>query len=374
MHLYFDVSILQQKHFTGCQVYAYEMLKEMIALSPETTFHLHFGMQDWNDQIDNLLMPENVVQHRVSGPLGRSIGLPLNILKTRSQALYIMNGLSGGLRVPVPCPSVALIHDLRNVLYPEIYGFEEQKRYKARASKWMHQRDLIFTGTETVKNEIISHFQVLPEKIVVASEATDHHDIDAPDSRPESIPEHVPYFLMFNMGSELKNWRLVIEAFKIYVEAHPEDLVSLLVLAGSVRGEGEHIRQALSASPAVEARTIITGYITDEELRYLYRNGRLLLFPSRYEGFGIPTLEAMGQRLPVLLSDIPVFREVARDAALYVSLDNAPELAEGIHRLNSDEQLRSTLIQRGMERVGDYSWRKSAEKTLEVLLKLASKR
>ncbi|MBC8104439.1 MAG: hypothetical protein H7Z41_17830 [Cytophagales bacterium] len=88
--------------------------------------------------------------HRLNTPVGRHIGLPLNILRTKSRVHYIMNGVNGMLRVPLPCASVALVHDLKNTLYPEIFGYEEQKRYNHQAKRWMHQRDFILTGTETV--------------------------------------------------------------------------------------------------------------------------------------------------------------------------------------------------------------------------------
>jgi glycosyltransferase involved in cell wall biosynthesis len=370
MDLYFDAGILQVPHFTGCQVYAENILAQMADIAPQTTFHLHFAMDGWNPRIDELLKQPNMKAYRYTGPVGRHVLPPLNIARTRSRAYYMMNGNTGAMRVPVPCPTAALFHDMRLVLCKDIYGAESCDAFAKTAREWIYARDCIITGAETVKQEIMEFFKLPAERIVVASESTDHHPADGPESRPEKLPQNRPYFLMVNPGEIRKNWQDVLDAFAIYLRQHEEDKETVLVFAGNLRAETDPVAERLKKDAVLAERTILLGYITDEELRYLYRNARFMLYPSKYEGFGIPTLEAMGQNCPVILSDIPVFREVAVDAALFVPIGKPAQMAEAMYELHTDEDKRRDLVARGQKRVAAYSWRASAKKTLDVLTTL----
>ncbi|MCX6369366.1 MAG: glycosyltransferase, partial [Armatimonadetes bacterium] len=105
---------------------------------------------------------------------------------------------------------------------------------------------------------------------------------------------------------------------------------------------------------------------------YIYKNAIFSVYMSRYEGFGIPILESMGHGLPVIVSDIPVFHEVAGKSALYVPLDNPEELSSQMRRLITDTSLRKDLTSHGYEQITSFSWRHSAEKILTMLQRMAS--
>jgi glycosyltransferase involved in cell wall biosynthesis len=374
MDLYFEASILQVSAFAGCQVYTFNILREMIELAPEHTFHLHFAMGGWNPAIDVLCGRPNVRTHRHSGPIGRHLAVPLNILKTRSRVHYIMNGNTGLLRVPVPCPTAAIFHDMRFVLCPEIYGRQHCERFTREAARWISRRDCIITGAETVKREIVDAFKIPASRIVVASEAADHHDPAERGTRPEKLPADSRYFLMVNPGEIRKNWQDVLAGFSQYLAQHPDDTSTMLVLAGGLHDQAKLIEQRLGVDPALARRTLSLGYVSNDELQYLYQHARLSVYTSRYEGFGIPVLESMGHGLPVVLSDIPIFREVAGDAALFVPLDRPDLLALALAQAQEDGAARNAMIEKGYSKARSYSWRASAERTLDTLLRLGSGR
>ena len=370
MNFSFDVSILQQKNYTGCQIYTHYVLQEMISYSPETTFHLHFMMPGWNPRIDELTVFPNVVVHRSESTWERHLGLAYQIVKNRCRCHYIMNGLTGVLRFPLPCPTMALVHDLRVLQFPEIFGEDAAKQYKDSARQWMRQRNVIVTGAETIKQEIISNFAIASEQVLVAPEATDHLSPNIQPVRPKVMDEGTNYFLMFNLGDPLKNWRYTLKAFDQFCRIYPDDS-SFLVLAGSLRSVEKEVKAAIEDNPRTANRILLTGYVSDEELIYLYQNAHALLFPSLYEGFGIPTLEAMGQGTPVLLSDIPIFREVGDKAALYAPLSDPSVMAKIMYQVVKDRKLREQLVHAGRERSEQFSWQHSAIITLKKMEDLA---
>ncbi len=211
------------------------------------------------------------------------------------------------------------------------------------------------TISETVKSEIVDLFGVDPDKIVVAPCAVERPVPGYEGDRPAALAQDTPFFLMFNPGRGTKNWEDVIAAFGIYVASNSVDRDTLLVLAGDLRTETEGIRKAIVDSGCAD-RIVCLGYVTDDETVYLYRNARMSLFPSRYEGSGIPALEAMAHGLPVIVSDIPVMREVTGGAALTIPLDKPASLAEAMSQLNTDNALRTEIVTKGMERIAAYAW------------------
>jgi glycosyltransferase involved in cell wall biosynthesis len=111
---------------------------------------------------------------------------------------------------------------------------------------------------------------------------------------------------------------------------------------------------------------ILPGFVTDEELAVLFRNAIAYVMPSLSEGFGLPALEAMASRVPVVCSDIPVLKEVCGDNALYIDPKSSDDIAGAIRKLQSDQGLRDKMIAEGLERVRQFSWRKTAAQTLQV--------
>jgi glycosyltransferase involved in cell wall biosynthesis len=205
--------------------------------------------------------------------------------------------------------------------------------------------------------------------VVVASESTDQHPPDAPRSRPAGLPEGVPYFLMVNPGEKRKNWQDVIDGFARYIQERPEDR-SILAFVGGFNEQGPLVEARLARDPALERRVINLHYVTDAELRYLYANAQASLYLSVYEGFGIPVLESLGLGTPVVVSDVPIFHEVAGDAGVFVPLGAPDKVAEALKRLVLDADFRASRVERGLRHAATFSWRRSAGTLLEALVRL----
>ncbi|MES2971821.1 MAG: glycosyltransferase family 1 protein [Patescibacteria group bacterium] len=163
-----------------------------------------------------------------------------------------------------------------------------------------------------------------------------------------------------------KNLETLIKAFEIANAAHPE---LNLILVGKREYYYEKLEQFAEDSPA-RASIIFTGFIPDEELKWLYENAEMYVFPSLSEGFGLPGLEAMVHGCPVISSNATCLPEVYEDAALYFDPHNTEDMAEKIQIVLSDKNIRQNLIEAGHIQAAKFSWRRMAEQTLEIYQKV----
>ncbi|MCX7942882.1 MAG: glycosyltransferase family 4 protein, partial [Dictyoglomaceae bacterium] len=167
-----------------------------------------------------------------------------------------------------------------------------------------------------------------------------------------------------------KNLKNTLLAFKI-VKEEIDDLS--LVIVGKKEGfikEDIEVFNLLSKDNDLQERVVFTGYVEKFDIPKIYNLASILVFPSIYEGFGLPPLEAMACGCPVVASDIPVIREICEDAVYYVNPYNPMEIAKGIISVFQDRNLRERLIEKGWRRVNKFTWEESAKKHLEVILEI----
>jgi glycosyltransferase involved in cell wall biosynthesis len=192
-----------------------------------------------------------------------------------------------------------------------------------------------------------------------------HNGIDDSWLEPisEARPQENQYFLFVGNVKPNKNVQGLIRAFAQIVERVPHDLVIVGQRSGFITSD----RDAESLGKSVGPRVRFTGFVELEELRRWYRHAAALVFPSFYEGFGFPPLEAMAVRCPVIASDAASLPEVCGDAALYCDPSDAGTIAQAMLRIAADPDLRERLTGAGLRRVTEYPWAKSAAQTAGVL-------
>jgi glycosyltransferase involved in cell wall biosynthesis len=370
MNIYIDARALQKPDWQGEQVYVHSLLTAMAHAAPEHHFHLHFAAEDWSAPLDALAALPNITPHRCPGRLWSHASIPLKILQTRSSVYFRMYNEYRALLVPMPCPVVALIHDLRH-LQPNVSGPSTPRKDNPDDHPHVRNFDHIVAVSGTVKHEISTLFHINADRITVAHNAIDIPAALGAQHGPPGIDATTRFFLMVNPGAPHKNWSDALAGFADYRACYNDHSIRL-VLAGNLHDEAPAIRARIAANPLLADSVLCLGYVGDAQLRYLYSHARALLYPSRYEGFGRPILEAMVYGTPVIAADIPVSREVAAGAALAVPLDAPSALADALYRVETDHALRETLAARGKARARQFSWDQSAAAALHALVTIGN--
>lgn len=251
----------------------------------------------------------------------------------------------------------ATVHDLSPYI-PDTMPFYGELVFKFSILTAVKFADTVLTVSETVKQEIIEKFKVDADRIKVTYNTFSDlylSSVNDPEVLERYTVEKQKYILSVATLHKRKNIPALVKAFEHLSEANPD---LKLVLVG---GMGNEARKELTSHENV----IFTGYVADEELPTLYKNALMYVFPSVYEGFGIPILEAQASGTPVIASDIPVFREVGADTVLYCPTD--PEgMAKTIQDLIDAPALRDELVLKGRENIKRFSKEVIAEQVREV--------
>ncbi|MBI5555107.1 MAG: glycosyltransferase family 4 protein [Elusimicrobia bacterium] len=249
------------------------------------------------------------------------------------------------------------------------FGHDFAKGWHARHMKMMlplsiKRADKIVAISQATKNQVIDLFQVAPDKIVVTylGVSEKYRVIPSQIEVKEVLHKYrieKPYILFVGTMDPRKNLVRLIKAFQ-NVKRQKNDLK--LVIVGN---KGELF--SIELDKMVDSGDIIlTGYIGEEELVYLYNGASIFTFPSLYEGFGLPILEAMACGTPVITSNVYSMPEVAGEAAILVNPESTDEISAAINRLLQDEPFRKSLIEKGLRRVREFTWEKTAQSTLAV--------
>src|SRR5678816_1348511 len=268
----------------------------------------------------------------------------------------------------VRCRSVVTIHDCIHLMFPQYLPNRAAYAY-ARASMWAAARrsDRILTVSEASKRDILHFFNVKPEKIVVVYNAIDEHFSATPsDEQVARIKERYQldhkFVLYVGNIKPHKNLVRLIEAFSQLRRTH-DDLKLLII--------GDEISRLPALRRAVHRNKLhkfvrFLGYLKDDTLTVLYRLASVFVFPSLYEGFGLPALEAMASGTPVVTSNVSSLPEVTGDAAVLVDPYDVGAIEAGIHRVLTDPVLAADMRRKGLLRARQFSWEQSVTKTWEM--------
>ena len=248
--------------------------------------------------------------------------------------------------------SVCTFHDLF-VLTGEYSTPEFRSRFAVLATEAARRADIIVAVSAFTARQVESLLHVEPARIRIV-----HHGVRPLNQPAEGPRENV--ILHVGALQVRKNIIRLIEAFEI--AALPG---WRLVLAGSDGFGAQAIHARIAESP-IRSQIIITGWVSDRDLHGWYSRARVLAFPSLDEGFGIPALEAMAARLPVLASKGTALEEVCGDAALLVDPYSSDEIAAGLTRLTGKDSLRTVLVERGLARASRFPWETAVEATWRV--------
>jgi len=264
-------------------------------------------------------------------------------------------------------PLVITVYDMVYELFPGTFRDDHSRLYKKAC---IERADHVICISENTKSDLCRFYRVDERRISVihlASGLPQEEQGGEPERGVE--PEAIPYFLFVGArAAQYKNFRVLLEAYSIFSARYPDG--PRLVVAGPPCTAAERI---FLKGMKIAGRVRFTGVVATQELRTLYRKSTAFVFPSLYEGFGIPLLEAMETGAPVLCSDSSCFPEIAGEAALYFDPDAPEAIADAMGRVWSCPEIRLGLIEKGRERRSLFSWEKTSRATWEVYKRVITK-
>jgi len=263
---------------------------------------------------------------------------------------------------------IITICDVTPILFPETHGRMNVWHHRFILPSILKEADHVITISEASKRDIIRCYKIPEEKITVTLLAAGREFQPAPLGIPGDAVANLPRPYILNVGTlePRKNLEGLIRAF---AAAKRKGLQHKLVITGA-RGWGKSPLTALIRDFALENAVIFTGFIDDNNLPHLYKGADFFVYPSLYEGFGLPILEAMGCGTPVITSNVSSMPEVAGDAALLVDPRSESELSAAMLRLAGDRGLRSVMSERGIIQAARFNWKLTAEETWNLYEKV----
>lgn len=371
MSIAIQVSDLDHKRIDGTRVYLLELLRRFGRLMPEIGFSLYHRRA-----FNPVLAPPAFVNYFV-----KEIPFPWAWMQTRfAFELFLRRPeklflpiQAAPLFLPSSIEVTVTIHDLAFKRFPETFPKKDLWKLNFMLETAVKRANKLIAISESTKRDLLEFFPQLPASRVRVI----HHGFDGEffGTRLSDVvlsetlkPFHLQlsnYILYVGALQPRKNLIRLIEAFAVLKQSAPE---AKLVLAGESAWLSEEIIDTWEQS-AVRDDIVLTGRVSFETLRALYQGARVFAFPSLYEGFGLPILEAFASNIPVVTAKNSSLIEVAGDGALYCQAEDVADIARQLERAWQDEMLRIELVSQGQKRLQQFSWDVCAQETLDYILK-----
>lgn len=353
---------------SGVGQYIDGLLSGLVSVDQQDEFILYCTREN----VSNYRFDANNLKPKVWGlpEAGRTIRLLHQYTflhdEVRRNRYDVFHGLSNFLPVKRVCPYVVSIHDLTYFVQPERCPFIRRQYWYKMTGRTVKVADAIVTCSENSRRDIERFFPTSTGKVhVVPYGIRERYRPLTYDREGSTLPTRnirQPYVLFVGTLEPGKNVARIIDAFDAIASDHPDHL---LVIGGGKGWLYEDIFQAAERARHKD-RIRFVGHLNDTEVVDFMNFAEVLCFPSLYEGFGLPPLEAMACGTPVVTSNISSIPEVVGDAALLVNPREVGEIAAALQQVLGSQELRADLRSRGLQQAAKFSWEKAALRTLEV--------
>lgn len=352
-----DASRAFVRQRTGIEEYSYQVIKHLRSELADQSVVLYLRA---GQKVNFDLPPNWKIKTIRLGLFWTQIGLSFEILRSPADVLFVPSHVVPFIH---PRQTVVTVHGLEFERCPTAYSVWQRAymRFFIRCS--CHWSSRIIAVSESTSNDLKEIYGVPEEKIQVVYEGCPDADPAAPVGPVR--PVSGPYYLFIGRLEARKNIVNIIKAFEIIKREYGSS--HRLVLAGSPGHGFWDIEAAINRSE-YSADVIQLGYVKDEEKKELLRGALVLTFPSLYEGFGLPVLEAQAMGVPVITSKNSSLAEVAGDADVLVDPLNPSEIAAKIWSLTADSALRDGIIAKGRQNIERFSWKGCARETARIIM------
>lgn len=350
---------------TGIGTYTDKILKYMIKTHREIFYQIYWSGENYREfEDDNTkILMASKRHHRFF----EQHYFPRNLTNESIDIYHIpQNGI--GISEKIPCKTVVTIHDLIPYILPETVGKGYLSKFLQEMPRIVNLSSGIITVSECSKKDILRFFPVDEKKVFVTPLAADdkYKPLDKEKCKATVLDKYnidKPFILYIGGFSPRKNVKSLILAFsKIYMNLKKE---YNLVIVGANKDDMSLLKD-LSMDLNVQSHVKFTGFVDETLLPVLYNACDTFVYPSLYEGFGLPPLEAMSCGTPVITSNISSIPEVVGDGGILIDPFNIESLMNSLENLLNNETLRSSLSVKALKRASNFSWEKTSEKTIEA--------
>ena len=361
-----DASRAVTQERTGTGNYSLQLIRHLLALESGHRYRLYFNRPP---TVELFPMAADLEQRVMPFPrLWTHVRLSWEMARQPPDVLFVPAHV---LPLVHPRSSVVTVHDLGYRHYPAAHPLLDRlyldlsTRYNARAAR------RVIAVSQATQDDLVQHYGIEPDKITVVYSGWDERMQPVEDEGTiEGVKAryHIrgEYVLYVGTLQPRKNLGRLLEAVALLRKEARRGEAPSLIIAGRKGWLYDPVFQQVERL-GLEGEVVFPGYVPQEDLPALLSGARLFVFPSLYEGFGLPVLEAMACGTPVVCSNVSSLPEVAGDAALLVDPLDVEGMAEAMNRLLQDEGLRAELVERGYRQVRRFSWERCARATLAVL-------
>ena len=310
-------------------------------------------------------------RHAVLWKYWYDVKLPLVLRKIKADVFLSPDGL-GSLTTRVP--QCIVVHDIGIIHQPQFYKKTHVLFYKRYIPKFLNKAKRVATVSQFSKDDLIKHYKVSPEKIDVVYSAVKKIfrplSFEDQQATKDQYTEAKEYFIYAGAIHPRKNLVNLLKAFSVFKKRQQSNMK--LVLAGRMAWKNDAFTRLLRTYK-YRNDIVLTGYIEETELVKLIASSYALVYPSLFEGFGVPVLEAMQCHVPALTSKNSSMEEIAAGAGVFFDPADYQDMADKLMLVYKDESLRSSMIEKGKTIAAQYSWKRTAELLWESVLKTVPK-
>jgi glycosyltransferase involved in cell wall biosynthesis len=345
----------------GTEIYLRQLLRALAGIgSPHqylvfTNRETGADLVPRSDQFEYCPQPVDAV-NRASRILYEQLRLPL-VLHSQQIDVLLNPGFTVPLATRIPC--VTVFHDLQHARHPEHFRRFDLPFWRLLLWQAAKKSTHLIAVSEATRRDLLAYYRLSSDAVSVVTHGVEPEFLSLVRDRDEERP----YILCVSTLHPHKNLDRLVRVFARLQPRHPQ---LRLVLAGMRGFHAEQIEKQIVDS-GLAGSVELTGWIARESLYELYRRATLFIYPSTFEGFGMPVLEALGAGLPVACSDIPALHEVAGDAALFFHPEHDGEMIAALDQLLSDSSLAARYSAAGPARARLFTWPQAAQATLRCL-------
>ncbi len=375
-----DIRVLMDKQYSGVSEYSSVLLRTMLRLDEDNEYRLFYNsFRDVSARIGQFEHPHLSIKHTTypnrffNYCLQKSFSWP-KLDKVVGGTDIFWSPHINFSRFSPNTKHVLTIHDISFLHYPEFFSHRKNFWHRALAlKKLVSNCAAIVAVSENTRQDIIEFLHVPEEKVhTIYSGLTLGVPTPGPEEEKSFIRRHdlkTRFILYLGTIEPRKNIAGLIYAYNRLRDDNIKLVDVQLVLAGANGWRNRNIYRAWENSPYRRDIKFL-GYVSAREKEFLYRRAEVFIYPSYYEGFGLPPLEAMARKLPVITSNVSSIPEVVGSAALSINPYDINEIAKALELVITNPELRQSLIKAGQEQIKNFSWEKTAKQYLELFKSL----